>query len=142
MAVGLVDLVSLFLVLLPIVPAMDGPDRRRRPRLRLAYALSLRRPGDRSRLETTTLDVSCEGFFCVTDRLFYLGETLDCELVIPAEPDGHAAEQEMVLRCQAEVVRVVPREDSSAFGVACRLADYIIDGHMLPLNVTSHRSGR
>lgn len=113
-------------MLLPIVVADDVPDRRRRPRLRLAYPLRLRRPGERSRLETKTEDISCEGFLCATDRIFSPGEILECELVIASAEIRHPLEHDMVLRCQAEVVRVVPRAGGSAFDVACRLADYTI----------------
>ena len=101
-------------------------ERRRRPRVRLTYSLRLRRPGEASLTETRTEDISCEGFFCVTDRSFCSGETLQCELVIPSEQQGQAVVQEMILRCRADVVRVVPRDDYTGFGIACRVADYTI----------------
>ena len=106
-------------------------DRRRRPRLRLAYCLRLSRPGERSLTETKTEDISCEGFFCVTYRSFCSGETLQCELVIPGGEQDHEIVQEMVLRCRADVVRVVPRENNMGFGIACRLADYTIGWHFV-----------
>jgi len=113
-------------MLLPIFVNAELSDRRRRPRLRLTYPLRLHRPGEASRIETRTEDISCEGFFCVTDRLFSLREFLECELVILSAELRQPLEPDMVLRCRAEVVRVVPRAGDTAFGVAFRLADYTI----------------
>jgi hypothetical protein len=113
-------------MLLPIAVTGDGPDRRRRARLRLAYPLCLYRRGEASRIEAKTLDISCEGFFCITDHIFSPRETLECELVIFSEEVRQPLEHSIILRCRAEVVRVVPQADESAFGVAFRLADYTI----------------
>jgi hypothetical protein len=113
-------------MMLPILSSSDAPDRRRRRRLRLAYPLRLYRSGDASRTETKTEDISCEGFFCVTNRHFSPFETLECELLIPVQEEGLPTEHDIVLRCQAEVVRVVHQVDEAAFGIACRLSDYTI----------------
>ena len=112
--------------MLAIVVKGDVPDRRRRSRLRLTYPLRLYRPGEVSRIETKTQDISCEGFFCITDRVFSPSEFLECELVIPSAELGQPLERDMILRCRAEVVRVVQQGGETAFGVACRLADYTI----------------
>jgi PilZ domain len=118
-----------FLMLLPKVTVGDTPDRRRRPRVRLAYPVRLIQPGLDVRVETKTEDLSCEGFFCISERVFSPHETLECELVIPGgKPSQPAPERDMVLRCRAEVVRVEPQSRSGAFGVACRFADYTIEG--------------
>lgn len=113
-------------MLLPVFVTGDSPDRRRRPRLRLTYPLRLHRPGDTSQIETKTEDISCEGFFCITDHMFSPREFLECELVILGAELREPLERDMVLRCRAEVVRVVPRAGETVFGVACRLADYTI----------------
>jgi hypothetical protein len=117
--------------MLPILLSSDVPDRRRRRRLRLAYPLRLYRSGDASRTETTTEDISCEGFFCVTDRHFSPFETLECELLIPLQEAGLTTDHDIILRCQAEVVRVVQRVDEAAYGIACRLSDYTIGSEMI-----------
>src|SRR5271165_1691075 len=109
----------------------DTPDRRRRRRLRLAYPLRLYRSGEVSRTETKTEDISCEGFFCVTDRRFSPFETLECELLIPVLEAGLPTEHDIILRCQAEVVRVVQGVDEAAFGIACRLSDYTIRSEII-----------
>src|SRR5579863_5200999 len=100
--------------MLPSVLTSEVTDRRRRPRLRLAYPLRLHRPGETSRIETKTLNISCEGFFCITDRIFSPRETLECELVILGEELRQPLEHNIILRCRAEVVRVVPQADDSA----------------------------
>jgi hypothetical protein len=105
----------------------DEPDRRRRPRLRLAYQVRLYQLGEEVvRVETKTEDLSCEGFFCISERGFTPHETIECELVIPSDKPGQPAEHDMVLRCRAEVVRVVPQGRGTTFGVACRFADYTV----------------
>jgi hypothetical protein len=114
--------------LLTIARTADLQDRRRRPRLRLAYPLRLSRRGETSQIEAKTQDISCEGFFCITDRILFPLETLECELVIPCDEARRPLEHRMFLRCRAEVVRVVPQAYESAFGVACRIADYTIIG--------------
>ena len=113
-------------MLLPIFLTEDAVDRRRRPRLRLNYPLRLYRPGQAIRIDTRTENISCEGFFCITGCAFAPGEMLECELVIPNDELGQPPERDMILRCRAEVVRVVAIEGKTAFGVACRLADYTI----------------
>jgi hypothetical protein len=118
-------------MLLPMVDIGDLPDRRRRPRLRLAYDLRLSLPGETTPIEAKTEDVSCEGFFFVTDHTFFPRDTVDCELVIPAEEFGQPLEHEIVLHCRAEVVRVVQRGGGPGYGVACHVADYTVDRQIL-----------
>lgn len=118
-------------MMLPITLTADAPDRRHRPRLKLTYPLHLYRAGEAFRTETTTEDLSCEGFFCFTDSLFSPTETLECELLIPAEEQGEQAEHDILLHCRAQVVRVVLQADNVTFGVACRLSDYTIDREMV-----------
>lgn len=114
-------------MLLPIILPNEPPDRRRRARLSLTYSVRLRRPGASSRIEAKTENVSCEGFLFTTDCVFSPREVLECELVIPGEANGVGTDRDIVLRCRAEVIRIVPQAENSAFRVACRLADYTVD---------------
>jgi hypothetical protein len=102
-------------------------ERRHRPRLRLAYTVRLTRLSGGAWIETTTEDISCEGFFCVTDAALSPREILACELVLAPESERAALQETIILRCRAEVVRVERRNDKSCFGVACRLSDYTIE---------------
>jgi hypothetical protein len=113
-------------MLLPKVVTGAAPDRRRRPRLRLAYPIRLHQPSEEVLVEAKTEDLSCEGFFCISERVFPPHETLECELVIPSDEPGQPVEHDIVLRFRAEVVRVVPQGPEGVFGVACRFADYTI----------------
>lgn len=99
-------------------------DRRRRKRLRLACRVLLYRDMEPFGTEATIIDISCEGFFCVTDRVFHCGEKLECNLVIPGDNQGSRPD-EIFLRCRADIVRVVPRT-STSLGIACKLADYTV----------------
>lgn len=123
---GFVIILWSVIMLLPKVVPGVAPDRRRRPRLRLAYPIRLHQSGEEVRVEAKTQDLSCEGFFCISERVFSAHQTLECELVIPGDEPGQRVEHDMVLRFRAEVVRVVPQGPGGAFGVACRFADYTI----------------
>jgi ferredoxin-like protein FixX len=111
----------------PVIEVNNVRDRRRRPRLRLACPVRLYRLDETSWIDTTTENISCEGFFCVTSRLFSPRETLECELLIPSEQFGQPDENEVVLHCRAEVVRIEPKADGKTYGIACRLMDYTLD---------------
>lgn len=78
-------------------------------------------------VSTKTEDLSCEGFFCISERRFSPHEILECELVICCDKPGRPVEQNIVLCCRVEVVRVMLRGRGGAFGVACRFTDYTID---------------
>src|SRR5579862_348276 len=104
--------------------ADGGTDRRRHPRLRLSYVLRLFRPEHSARIETQTEDLSSDGFYCISTQAILPHEMVECELLIPAEPAGDARESDLVLRCRAQVVRVVPDPLARTFGVACRLEAY------------------
>jgi PilZ domain len=113
--------------MLPRLLTPDAPDRRRRPRLKLAYPLRLRHTGTGSWIKAITEDISCEGFFCITEPVFSPREKLHCALLIPSDGDGQPDEETIILRCQAEIVRVVRRGNTSFFGIGCRLWDYEIE---------------
>jgi len=127
-------------MLLPKGSTGHAPDRRRRPRLSLAYRLLLSRCGEASQTETKTENISCEGFYCTSERLFSAGDMLECELVISGHGLSQSGEHDMVLRCWAEVVRVVPRAGGTACGVACRFADYTVDLHTVEQDVVEELS--
>src|SRR5579863_1485540 len=104
-------------------------ERRRHPRLRLSYLLRLFRPG------TTAQGLSCDGFYCISDHPVQPHERIECELLIPSEQLGESSEPDLVLRCRAEVVRVVADRLAPRFGVACRLEDYTINRNSASRNL-------
>jgi len=110
----------------PTIVTGEALERRRRPRLTLAYPVRLFRVGSRSRIETKTENVSCEGFLCITESFFSPREKLDCELVLTTA-SGRTADEAIILRCRAEVVRVERHNENFTFGVACRVSDYTVE---------------
>jgi hypothetical protein len=111
---------------LPISGLGSGLDRRCRARLRLALPVVLFRSGEADMIETKTEDVSCDSFYCISDKPISLGDQLDCELVIPGDEVTSVPEADLHLRCRVRVVRVVARGPQQGFGVACQLEDYTI----------------
>jgi hypothetical protein len=105
-----------------------GHERRSRPRVSLSLPLVLIRPGDETRIETQTRDVTCDSFYCVSDRPLSPGEVIECELFIAGESVSSVPTDDLRLSCRARVVRVVPRQSQDGFDVACRLEEYSITG--------------
>lgn len=118
--------------MLPTIVAGEDLDRRRRPRLMLAYPVRLFRVGYGSRVETRTENISCEGFYCITESFFSPGEKLDCELVLTSE-SARPFDDIIILRCRAEVVRVERDHESATFGVGCRVGEYTVECQSVPL---------
>jgi hypothetical protein len=80
----------------------------------------LYRQGDSRGAKATTTDISSDGFFCISTEPFVPYEKLECELTVPGEAVGKSPEDRVILRCEAEVVRVVV-DGLPGYGVACRL---------------------
>lgn len=103
-----------------------GQERRSRPRVNLSLPLVLIRPGDEARIETQTGNVTCDSFYCVSDRPLSPGEVIECELFIEGESVSSVPQDDLRLSCRARVIRVVPRPSQDGFDVACRLEEYSI----------------
>jgi len=127
--------------MLPTIMTGEAVDRRRRPRLMLAYPVRLFRVGYGSRVETKTENISCEGFYCITESFFSPGEKLDCEMVLTSE-SARPFDDPIILRCHAEVVRVERHQESATFGVGCRVGEYTVECQRIPviLNHEQHRT--
>jgi hypothetical protein len=103
---------------------LDNPtERRRRPRLRLRLPVYFFREGGQEPLPATTLNISSEGFYCLSNVAFKLGQVLGCLLVVPTH-DPDARERKTGLDCRVRVVRVSNLEIDHLFGVACQIEDY------------------
>lgn len=101
-------------------------DQRSIPRLHLAYAVFLSRPGENCGVVTKTENVSSKGFYCHSTRAFLPFETLDCQMLIPGGGPDCSTANDLVLQAVVEVVRVMPRSMGGGFGMACRLEHYSI----------------
>jgi hypothetical protein len=84
------------------------PERRRNLRLPLSFTVHVMRMGSPNAMTTTTVNMSCDGFYCYFDDLsvpFQIGETAACSLLMPAH-DIKMPRRELRFQCQATVVRL------------------------------------
>jgi hypothetical protein len=80
-------------------------DRRKRARLALSWTVYLSRHGSTQPVQAKTKNVSCEGFYCVVEKAFIVGELVHCTLVIPTF-DPLSANTTVGIDCHCRVVRV------------------------------------
>lgn len=103
------------------------PERRRRVRLPLRLPVCLFREEGREPVNATTVNVSSDGFYCVTDANLETGEVMGCLLVVPTH-DPYSRERKTALDCRVRVVRVSNLDIERMYGVACHIEDY----HFIP----------
>lgn len=97
-------------------------DRRKRVRARLHLPVCFFAAEHRAAVETTTRDLSINGFYCVSPAPFRVNEIALCFISIPiCRPDR--AEQTLVLKCRARIVRVELLE-GTGYGAGCEIEDY------------------
>jgi hypothetical protein len=80
-------------------------DRRKRARLALSWTVYLSRQGSPQAIEAKTKNVSCEGFYCVLEQPFTVGELVHCTLEVPTVDPGTAGKP-LGIDCHCKVVRV------------------------------------
>jgi hypothetical protein len=96
-------------------------ERRRRVRTPVHWPVTIFRSQSAETVESTTANLSSEGFYCSTKVPFVPGERLLALLHAPSH-DPTAKESTCALTCQAQVVRIEPGDGT--FGVACRIEDF------------------
>ena len=98
---------------------MAVDERRKRKRVAVHWPVHLFEPMGKKSVESTTENLSSEGFYCLSSRTFKIGERLRCEIVIPEATLG--LDGPIVLECQVAVRRV---EDLELwFGLGCHIED-------------------
>ena len=104
--------------------AANRPERRRRPRTPVRWPVTVFRPNYPDSVDSITLNLSSDGFYCLIDAPCAIGESL---LVLLRAPSHHPADgnSTCTLRCQARVLRVEPAD--GRYGIACRIEDYSLD---------------
>jgi len=103
-------------------------DRRGRKRTAVHWRVRLFREGGRECVDSTTENLSSEGFYCISRKKFKTGDWLRCEIVIPeATLDLDAP---IVLECRVTVRRVEHLE--GCFGLGCHIEDYSVSRGLLP----------
>jgi hypothetical protein len=106
--------------------AWSGPERRRRSRSTLRCPLTLFGCNSTEAVNSTTDNISCEGFYCLTPSPYRTGERLTALVRIPAY-DPNSKEQTCTLSCQVRVVRVDPCDGEGLYGMACGIDDYHLE---------------
>lgn len=100
-------------------------ERRKASRLKLRLPVCLFPSDGRSVVQTETVDVSTDGFYCVADEPFAPGSHVRFVITLPSTTvDGSGIERtELYMDGSADVVRVVC-ELQSGFGVGFHINEY------------------
>ena|SRR5437588_9477870 len=96
-------------------------ERRKRQRIALHWPIRLFRGPNSPSVESTTENLTSNGFYCVSKEPFALGDRLECIIAIPAGSFGYS-ETPICLQCRVRVARVENQADG--FGVGCYIEDY------------------
>ena len=107
---------------------IDPLERRRRPRLQLRLPVYLFGEDGLEPLQATTLNISSDGFYCLSKDPLELGQVCGCLLVVPAH-DPDARQRKITLTCRVRVVRISHSESDQLFGIACQIEDYHFANH-------------
>ena len=98
-------------------------DRRRRDRLPLELKIYLLRSTDTHSIESHTVNVNCQGFYCRVQEPFLTGECVRCTIAVPTV-DRRRGMHHFMVECEATVVRVERNEGQ--YGLGCRIDHYSI----------------
>lgn len=108
-------------------PAPATHERRRRPRLALAWTVYILRGSDERPVESRTKNISSDGLYLYLSEPVSPGEPLRCIIRIPS-PGQPGNRRSLSLDCKVRVVRVEKDSSSNTFGIACRIEDYTVIG--------------
>jgi hypothetical protein len=97
-------------------------DRRNRRRLAVHWPVRLFGQIGRKSLESTTENLSSEGFYCISRIEFKTGERLRCQIIMSAATLG--LDTPIVLECRVTIRRVEHLE--RCFGLGCHIEDYSV----------------
>jgi hypothetical protein len=97
-------------------------DRRKLSRVKLRLPVRLSPPGYPLPIETETVDISRDGFFCMTDHPLEPGTQMRCVLMLSTA--RRTGSGEVRLEGTAEVVRITVNHSGEGFGIGCCLRDY------------------
>ena len=84
-------------------------------------------------LQTETLDISNNGFYCITTHPFAPGERLTCVIGVPIRSGATLeCKDRLYLQAEVDVVRIVVN-NGNGFGVGCRISEYrVLTNSLLP----------
>ena len=98
-------------------------DRRNRIRTQVHCPVRFLRPGPMDVLETTTQNLSSDGFYCLIKSPFVPGESMACTLSLPAH-QPHSTERMLLLECKVRIIRVEALDGDGLYGIGCHIEDY------------------
>jgi len=98
-------------------------DRRNRIRTQVHFPVRFLPAGTMDVLETTTQNLSSDGFYCLIKSPFVPGESLECTLSLPAH-QPHSTERMLLLECKVRIIRVEAPDGDGLYGIGCRIEDY------------------
>ena len=96
-------------------------ERRKRKRIALRWPVRLIRDSGTQSVESTTENLTSNGFYCVSKAPFQLGERLECVISIPSMSFGYSGSP-ICLQCRVRVTRVEGQPEG--FGLGCYIEDY------------------
>jgi hypothetical protein len=103
----------------------DKVERRRRVRTRVHWGVRFDRDGARDTLETVTVNLSSEGFYCRSRISFVTGDVVTCTLKVPTyHPNG--MDDTLSLNCRVQIVRVEGPDEEGFYGIGCHVVDYML----------------
>ena len=108
---------------------VTSEERRKRKRVALHWPVRLFRDPTAPFIESTTENLTSNGFYCVSKQPFQLGERLECIIAIPAGSFGYA-ESPIRLQCRVRVTRI--EDQGEHFGLGCYIEDYDLLVHPRP----------
>jgi PilZ domain len=104
-------------------PGNTHLERRHRVRTSVHWPVLLFRSHNTEAVESSTLDLSVGGFYCLSPTAFVTGESILGLLTMPThDPGGREAKGH--LECRVKVVRVDAVGTDGQFGIACQIEDY------------------
>ena len=98
-------------------------ERRKRERVDLQCPVQLFTIPEGPATEATTMNLSCDGVYWVSNVPFSLGERVQCSIHI-TPPGFRAAKTRLLLHCRVRIVRV--EESPAGFGVGCQIEEFAL----------------
>ncbi len=102
---------------------VEWPEQRNRIRVQLHWPVTFSSPRLSTAVETTTQNLSSEGFYCLARTAFVPGELVVCIITVPSH-QPHNPENVAFLECRVRIVRVEPAKETGFYGIGCQIEDY------------------
>jgi len=102
---------------------VEGPEQRNRTRLQLHWPVTFCVPRLSDPVETTTQNLSSDGFYCFARIAFVPGELLICTIRVPSH-QRNSSQNVLLLGCRVRIVRVEATQETGFYGMGCQIEDY------------------